>query len=248
MWRVARNDLRSRYAGSLLGVSWAIATPLLMLGVYAAVYAVIFRITVPGFSTSQYVLYIFAGLVPYMMTADAIVTSLTSVMASRSVWMNTVFPVDLAPPKCVLLSQVPMVTGFVVILLGLAALGQLRWTVVLFPVVWAFHVLALVGVTWVLALVTLVFRDLQNAAGVVLMMLMIASPIAYTPEMVPRQLRILLVANPYYPFLSAYQHVTVLGELPDLEIVAAMVLIGVGTFAFGGYFFSRAKRVMLDYV
>lgn len=246
--RVSATELRSRYAGSLFGLGWALLTPLLMLGVYAAVYAVIFRVRVPGLSTAEYVMYIFAGLVPYLMMADAIGTSVTSVIASRSVWTNTVFPVDLAPPKAVLLSQVPMAAGLTVILGGLAAIGKLQWTVVLLPAVWGLHVLAVLGVTWILALVNLVFRDLQNAIGVLLMILMIASPIAYTPEMVPPELRFLLLANPYYPFLTAYQQVTVLGELPSAGTFAAMLVIGGGLFAIGGYFFSRAKSVMLDYV
>jgi lipopolysaccharide transport system permease protein len=246
--RVSRNELRSRYAGSLFGVGWALLTPLLMLAVYAAVYVVIFNIRIPGLTTSQYVLYVFAGLVPYLMTSEALATSVTSVITSRSVWTNTVFPVDLAPPKSVLLSQVPMVAGFVVILGALAALGQLRWTVLLLPLVWGLHVLALVGVTWVLALVNLVFRDLQNVIGLLLMVLMIASPIAYTPDMVPPQLRVMLWANPYYPFLTAYQQVTVLGEVPSAGTFVAMAAVGAGLFALGGYFFSRAKSVMLDYV
>jgi lipopolysaccharide transport system permease protein len=246
--RVSGTELRSRYAGSLFGLGWALLTPLLMLGVYAAVYALIFRVRVPGLSTAEYVLYIFAGLVPYLMTADAIGSSVTSVIASRSVWTNTVFPVDLAPPKAVLLSQVPMTAGLTVILGGLAAIGKLQWTIVLLPVVWGLHVLAVLGVTWILALVNLVFRDLQNAIGVLLMILMIASPIAYTPDMVPPELRFLLVANPYYPFLTGYQQVTVLGELPSVGTFAAMLAIGGGLFAIGGYFFSRAKGVMLDYV
>jgi lipopolysaccharide transport system permease protein len=246
--RVSRNELRARYAGSLFGIAWVLLTPLLMLAVYAAVYVAIFNVRVPGLSTPQYVLYVFAGLVPYLMTSEAIATSVTSVIASRSVWTNTVFPVDLAPPKTVLLSQMPMVAGFTIILVGLAATGQLRWTLLLLPIVWAFHVLALIGITWVLALVNLVFRDLQNVVALVLMVLMVASPIAYTPDMVPAELRVLLLVNPYYPFLTAYQHLTVLGDLPSPGALAAMVAVGGGLFVLGGYFFSRAKSVMLDYV
>lgn len=246
--RVSWSELRARYAGSLFGVGWSLLTPLLMLAIYAAVYAVIFDIRIPGLTTSEYVLYIFAGLVPYLMTSEAIGTSVTSVIASRSVWTNTVFPVDLAPPKSVLLSQVTMLAGFGVILGALAVRGQLRWTVLVLPVVWGLHVLALLGVTWMLALVNLVFRDLQNAIGLLLMALMIASPIAYTPEMVPQNLRILLLANPYYPFLTGYQHLTVLGDLPGPATFGAMAVVGIGLFVVGGYFFSRAKPVMLDYV
>jgi homopolymeric O-antigen transport system permease protein len=100
----------------------------------------------------------------------------------------------------------------------------------------------------VVALVNLVFRDLQNVIGLLLMAVMIASPIAYTPEMVPPDLRVLLFVNPYYPFLLAYQQVTVLGQLPSLGTFVGMLAFGGGLFVFGGYFFSRAKRIVMDYV
>lgn len=246
--RVSTNELRSRYAGAVFGMGWVFLTPLLMLSIYAVVYLLIFRVRVPGLSASQYVLYIFSGLVPYLMTSEAVASSVTSVISSRSVWTNTVFPVDLAPVKAVLLSQLSMVIGMVAIVAGLVGTGSLRWTIVLVPVVWVLHVVALIGLTWILSLVNLVFRDLQNLIGLALMVLMVASPIAYTPAMVPAHLKLLLLANPYYPFLVSYQELIVLGKIPSLTVVLSMIVISASLFLTGGYFFSRAKPVMLDYV
>src|SRR5262249_55478963 len=42
--RISRSELRTRYAGSLLGLGWAVLAPLLVLGVYAAVYLAILRV------------------------------------------------------------------------------------------------------------------------------------------------------------------------------------------------------------
>jgi len=38
--RVTRNELVARYAGSVLGVGWALLTPLVMIAIYAVVYLV----------------------------------------------------------------------------------------------------------------------------------------------------------------------------------------------------------------
>src|SRR5260370_23455236 len=70
--RVTRNELVARYAGSVLGVGWALLTPLVMMAIYAVVYLVIFRVQVPGLTPGQYVLFIFAGLVPFLMTSEAL--------------------------------------------------------------------------------------------------------------------------------------------------------------------------------
>lgn len=246
--RVARHELRARYAGSVLGVGWAVLTPLVLLGVYAAVYLVIFQIKVPGLSATQYVLLIFSGLVPFLATSEALVTGVGAVVANKSVLSNTVFPIDLAPAKAVLLSQVTMIVGFAVIVVVLAGTAHLSWTVLLVPIVWALHLLALMGLVWILSLVNLVFRDLQNLIGLALMGLMIASPIAYTPEMVPPGLKLLVVLNPFAYFVTAYQRLAVLGQVPAIWEMLVLVTISTGTFLIGGYFFIRAKRVLIDYV
>jgi lipopolysaccharide transport system permease protein len=248
LWRVTRNELVARYAGSVLGVGWALLTPLVMIAIYAVVYLVIFRVQVPGLTPGQYVLFIFAGLVPFLMTSEALGSGVGSVIANKAVLSNTVFPIDLAPPKAVLLSQVPMVVGMSAILLTMPFVGTPSWTISLLPLVWILHVMALTGVVWMLSLVELVFRDLQNLVQLLLLMMMIASPIAYTPSMVPRSLRPLLLLNPFAYFVTVYQHVLVLGTLPSLSVSLVLVVMSVGLFLLGGQFFARAKRALIDYV
>lgn len=106
--RVTRGELSARYAGSLLGPLWAVIAPALILAVYAVVYMQIFRVRVPGLDSAGYVLYVFAGLVPYLACAEAVSTGVSSVITNKSVLNNTVFPIDLAPVKAVLLSQTTM--------------------------------------------------------------------------------------------------------------------------------------------
>src|SRR5262249_12954536 len=96
-------------------------------GIYAVVYLVVLRVEVPGLSPVQYVLLIFAGLVPFLMTAEALTLGVTAVVANRSVLNNTVFPIDLAPAKSVLLAQMPMVVGLMTILVALGLTGTISW-------------------------------------------------------------------------------------------------------------------------
>ncbi len=124
----------------------------------------------------------------------------------------------------------------------------MKWTIVLLPLVWILHLMALTGVVWVLSLVGLVFRDLQNIVHLTLLVLMIASPIAYTPAMVPARMRLLLTLNPLAYFVTAYQHVLVLGKVPSWPFSLVLVVMSVGLFLGGGYFFGRAKKVLIDHV
>ncbi len=248
LWRITRNELTTRYAGSIFGLGWSVLTPLMMLAIYAVVYLLIFRVHVPGLSSARYVLFIFSGLVPFLMTSEALSIGVVSVVANKAVLSNTVFPIDLAPAKAVLLSQVTMVVGIAVILLASILTRTLPWTVILLPVLWGLHVLALTGLLWILSLINLVFRDLPNLINLLLMMIMILSPIAYTPDMVPASLKPVLILNPMAYFVVAYQQTLILGRLPGVGNVLVLTVLSVGLFAIGGYFFARAKPVFIDYV
>jgi lipopolysaccharide transport system permease protein len=229
-------------------VAWVLLGPLLILGIYALVYLEIFRLQPPGFSKEHYVFYIFAGLVPFLVTAEAISNAVGSVSANKSVLMNTVFPIDLVPVKAVLMSVGTMVVGMAIVVGGTAATGSIGLTVLLLPIVVALHFMALIGVAWVISLLNVVFRDLQSLIAALLLILLIASPIAYTPTMVPPGLRPLLDLNPFSYFVRAYQQILVVGTVPGPWLLAGLLVLSGVAFLSGSWLFHRAKRVIVDYV
>ena len=248
LWRVTRSELAGRYAGSLLGIGWSVVSPLLLIIIYAAVYLIIFQVRVPGLSPEGYVIYVFSGLVPFLATSEAIALGVPSIITSKAVLNNTVFPIDLAPVKAVLLSQVTMVVGISVIVLGAFLTQTISWTILLVPAIWFLQIMALIGLNWILALLNVVFRDLQNLISAILMLLMVVSPIAYTPEMVPPNLVAIIFLNPFAYFVTAYQSTIVLGKIPNVFNLVALLVIAIGLFVLGNWIFSRAKRVVTDYV
>jgi homopolymeric O-antigen transport system permease protein len=245
--RVTRSDLTARYVGSLLGIGWTVVTPALFLSIYAVLYLFVYDAPVEGLSNAQFVVYLTAGIVPYLVTAEAIGSGVSAVVANRSVLTNVVFPIDLLPPKAVLMAQPTMAVGMAMTVLGALATGLASWYLLLIPVVWAFQVLALLGVTWILSLVNIVLRDLTHLIGILLILLLIASPIAYSTDKVPDGLRFILALNPLAYFILAY-HALVLGELPSPLTSAGVVVFSLVVFGLGGWFFARMKAALIDYV
>jgi lipopolysaccharide transport system permease protein len=248
LWRSTRNEIRARYAGSILGASWVFVAPALLLTVYGLVYLAVYRIRTPGLGSAVFVLYIFAGLVPFLMTAESLTQGANSVVANRSLLTNTVFPIDLAPVRAVLAAVPILLVGTGMVIVGSAVAGRTDWPLVLLPLVMALQVLSLIGVTWFLSLLTVVARDFQYVLAVLMLVLLVASPIAYTTDMIDGPVRILIYVNPLAWFVLAYQKILVLGESPAPIHWAGLVLAGLGVFAAGSRFFSWAKGVAMDYV
>jgi lipopolysaccharide transport system permease protein len=248
LWRVTRDDVRARHAGSVLGLAWFVLSPLLVLSVYAAIYLLVFRVRVEGLTSAEYVLLVFAGLVPFLATGEALGHGVPSVVLGRGVLTSTVFPMELVPARAVLAAQGVMAVGLVVVLAGALVTGRLRWTALLVPVLWLLQALFLLGVVWIMSILNVVLRDLQHAITLLLMVLLVASPIAYTPEMVPARLRPLLLLNPLAWFITAWQEVLVLGRVPSAGHLLTLLALSFGAFFLGAWFFARVKRMWIDYV
>jgi homopolymeric O-antigen transport system permease protein len=222
--------------------------PALVLGLYALIYVQIFKIRAPTLSQGEYVLFIFCGLVPLLSTAEAFQSSLAAIVANKAVLASTVYPIDLTPVSGVLVAQGTMAVGLAGIVIGGALLGTLPVTAPLALVVWALLVMGLVGLGWLLALLNVLVRDLQQLITLLIILLLIASPIAFTPEQVPGELKVLILLNPFAYFVRAFQDVLVLGEVPSPLLWLAMVLIASGLFVAGSWVFDRLKLVVIDHV
>jgi len=99
-----------------------------------------------------------------------------------------------------------------------------------------------------LSLVALVFRDVFMLIQYVVIALLVITPIAYTPNMVPPQLKVLMYANPLYYFISSYQHLVLANTLPPVEVMVIGFIMSVGMLAAGLWFFRRTSVFLSDLI
>ena len=239
--------IRQRFAGSALGLIWLALGPVLLLGLYAVIYLFIFQVRPVGMDSPTYVLYIFSGLVPLMAFSQGFMQGTGSLAANSEILLNTIFPAELVPLRECAVAVVSLTIGLVVTAVFGAALGKAAWAWLLVPVFLALLLLMLAGVVWVLSLVNLVFKDIQQLLSYVTIVLLVASPIAYAPSMLSAKMQLLIYLNPLAYFVIALQSLIVLGRMPPLPIIAGCFGFAVGSFVVGAWIFSRAKMVFLDY-
>ncbi|PYS33712.1 MAG: sugar ABC transporter permease, partial [Acidobacteria bacterium] len=70
---LTKRELAARYRGSVLGILWAILTPVVMIAIFTIIFAGIFKAKF-GASSSQwdYALYLFCGLLPWNAFQEAL--------------------------------------------------------------------------------------------------------------------------------------------------------------------------------
>lgn len=246
--QTTQNEIRSRYAGSVLGLAWLVLYPLLFLASYALVYLYIFKVRFGLFDSNEYVVLIFCGLIPFLGFAEGLSLGVGSVTSNANLIKNTLFPIELIPVKAVMVTQSTQVVGTGLLLITLVLLGKISAWALLFPVIWFAQILFTIGLVWILSSLNVFLRDLQNMIAVLILILMMISPIAYTADMVPEALRPYLAINPLYYMIVASQDCLMLGRFPREGTFWVLILIAGVSFWTGHWFFSRMKRVFADNV
>ena len=242
-------DLKQRYTGSLLGIFWAFLFPFLQLSILAGLYTVIFKVRPSGLGQWEYVLLVFSGLVPLLTFSAAVTACSSSLTANKNLLLNTIFPAELIPMRSALSAHVPGLSGlFITLILGII-LGKLSWqTIILVPAFWILLMMFAIGVGWILSLFSLVIKDIQHGIGLILMLMTILSPFAFTPEMVPETLKFIIYLNPLSYFVLSFQQIIAYGAWPDFISVTGSIILGLGFFLLGYYVFLKGKFEFFDYV
>lgn len=245
LFRTVLTDVRSRFSGSILGLFWLVLHPLLFLGAYALVYLLIFKVRFQLFDSNEYVVLIFCGLIPFLGIAEALGTGVGAVTSNRTLIKNTLFPIAMIPVKTVLAGQTVQLAGTMLLLVALLLVGRLSLWIFWVPVIWMLQLLFMCGLVWILSSLAVFFRDLQYMIATLILLLMMVSPIAYTPDMLPEGIRPLLWYNPLSHMIICYQDVLMLHRFPGAQfwVFAAISLF---CFYFGHFFFSRLQKLFAD--
>jgi lipopolysaccharide transport system permease protein len=247
IWSTTLHDIKTKNAGSMLGYAWLILYPLLFLSMYAVVYLMIFKIRLQVLSPYEYVLLIFCGLVPFLSFAEALGRGVGSVTSNANLIKNTLFPIEFIPVNIVLSSLIILVVGFTILTVITFFMGKLGWTYgFLFLIIFE-QIIFTIGLVWILSAINVFFRDLGQITSILILMLMMISPIAYTEDMIPEGLRMILHFNPLYYLIILYQKILMFNEI-DFRLLSIFTVLSLLHFILGYYVFTKLKGVFSDYV
>jgi lipopolysaccharide transport system permease protein len=247
IWSTTLHDVKTKNAGSALGYAWLLLYPLLFLGMYAIVYLMIFKIRLEVLSPYEYVLLIFCGLIPFLSFAEALSRGVTAVSSNANLIKNTLFPIEFIPINIVLSSQVILFVGFIILSLITLFMGNLGWNYWFIFIVLFEQLLFTIGLVWILSAVNVFFKDLGQIISIIILMLMMISPIAYTEDMIPEGLRVVLYFNPLYYLILLYQKILMFNQI-DWKLLSIFTILSIAHFVLGYYFFTKLKGVFSDYV
>lgn len=216
-------NLKVRYRGSVLGVYWSMLNPLLMTGVYTAVFGATFA-SYYGDSILKYMLAVFTGLSVIHFFSAATSQALGSVVENGALLNKISLPASLFPASTVMANAFQFVVGTLPLLILLAVINSHSLVTV---IALALPLLALtcvsLGAGFLLSALYVFFRDLPYFYEIAMYALRIGTPVFYPAEIVPEKIRGFVVWNPLSMIIESVRNTVLLSTMPSLQLTLALV-------------------------
>jgi lipopolysaccharide transport system permease protein len=242
VWR----DLKVRYRQTAFGVLWAILQPVGLALIFS-----LFLGGLRGISPSgvPYGLFVLIGLVPWMLFSQTLNRASESLVQAADIIQKVYFPRLLLPLSAVGSPLVDFAIGLIVVAVAAILAGFVPGLTVLWvlPLTALAVAAALAAGIWLAAL-NVRYRDVRHAVPFLTQIWLFASPVIYSPELVPAAIRPIYHLNPMAGVVEGFRW-ALLGEgaPPVGPTLLSAAVTGIVLVA-GLAYFRRVERAFADVI
>jgi ABC-type polysaccharide/polyol phosphate export permease len=235
---MVRRDVLVRYRETIIGVGWALFTPVVNMIVFTVIFNRVAKIQ----TDVPYPIFSYCGLLPWTLLASSLKTSVNSLVMNKNLITKVYFPREILPFSCVMISLLDFAIGSVVLAALMVYYHIPPATTVWFvPVLIFVQVIFAAGVSLTISMANLWFRDVKYVFDVVLQLWMFATPVVYPVRNVGEPLHTILMLNPMTPIIDGYREVILYGRLPPAGPLGAAAAGSFVLFGIAWLLFHRAE-------
>jgi homopolymeric O-antigen transport system permease protein len=247
---LTKRELAARYRGSILGIIWAVLTPVVMIAIFTLIFSGIFKAKF-GANSSQwdYALYLFCGLLPWNAFQESLQLSSNTIVAHANLVKRVVFPLETLPVSICLAALANQLFGTIVLIVAAIILGGgVHATILYLPLVLLPQLIFTCGLSWLVASLGVFIRDIVQGIALVLMAWMYLTPIIYPESLVPAAYRMAVNLNPFTPLVRNYRRFLLEGAPPDWTGLAYFTAFALLSFIVGYWWFARTRKNFADVI
>lgn len=233
---VAR-DFKTKYKRSVLGVFWSFLNPLLTMTVQYVVFSTLFRNDI-----KNYAVYLLAGIISYSFFNEVTTMCLQSISGNANLIKKVYIPKYIFPLSRTLSSGINLAISLVPLLLISLITGvTLQKSIILMFYFVVCLIIFSLGVGLLLSALMVFFRDIQFLWSVVVMMWQYATPIFYSPSIIPARFSFILHLNPLYHFIKNIRICIIDGISPEPRAYMYCFVFALISLLFGAFIFKKTQ-------
>ena len=206
VFSLAKNDFKTKYAGSYFGTVWAFIQPIVTICVYWFVFGLALR---NGSDKGvPFVLWLIAGLIPWFFFQEGLIGGTNALLEYNYLVKKVVFRIDILPMVKVVSAVFVHLFFILVALILYTAMGCYPTVYTIQVIYYTFCIFVLVlGITYMTSSVVVFFRDLTQVINIALQVGVWMTPIMWSMEDlgITGILASILKLNPMFYIVQGYR-------------------------------------------
>ena len=247
---LVKRNFKTRYLGSVLGFSWNIVHPLIMILIYTVIFSKIMGAKLaPDAGPFSYSIYLCSGLIVWNFISEIIVQSATTFLNSATFMKKMKFPPIVLFGVTTVSAAINFLIAFSIFLIALALIKPIS-----LPMLFMYFFVVILagifctGIGVMIGCLIVFIRDFEQLTGVVMQLGFWFTPIVYTPAVLPDIVKKILFFNPAFAFIEPLHQIMYYGRVPDTEfwpIMAGWILLSCSS---GAWVYHRTISRVRDHI
>ncbi|MBC3889901.1 ABC transporter permease [Acetobacterium paludosum] len=202
--KFSKNDFKSRYAGSFLGILWAFIQPTVTIAVYWVVFGLGLKSSPAG--GMPFVLFLITGIIVWFFFSEGLVNGTNCFREYNYLVKKVTFNIKILPTVKIISSLYThaFFIAFAVVMVLLYGYSITPYFLQIFYYLFCLIVF-LTGLTWVTASLQPFFTDILQFINVAMQVLFWGTPILVPIETYPVGLLRIMKLNPLYYIVQGYR-------------------------------------------
>lgn len=243
-----KRDFQLKYGNSVLGASWTVINPLAMIVIYTVIFSQVMRAKLPGVDHGfAYSIYICSGLLTWGLFAEIVGRGQNIFIENANLLKKISFPRITLPVISVFNAGINFAIIFGLFLVFLITAGFWPgWIVFVAIPVLIIQLIFSIGLGISLGVLNVFFRDVGQFFSIFIQFWFWFTPIIYPVSILPESIKPLMLMNPIYPLIDAYQTIFVNGQWPNFANLIYPATLGIILCVAAFYLFRKYIGEMVD--
>jgi lipopolysaccharide transport system permease protein len=238
-------DIKLRYKQTGLGIVWAVLQPILTMIIFTIFFGGLAKIPSEGI---PYPLFVLAALLPWMLFAEGLTRSTTTMVTNANIITKVYFPRLIMPLSCIISPLVDFMISFVILIGMMFYFGfTLTPNIIFLPCFLLLAIATSLGVGLWLSALNIKYRDFQYTVPFLIQIWMFASPVVYASSLVPESLRVIYGLNPMAGVIEGFRWALLGKEMPGPMIFVSVAVVAI-LLVSGMFYFRRMEQYYADIV
>jgi lipopolysaccharide transport system permease protein len=242
VWR----DIKVRYKQTVLGATWAILQPFLTMLVFSLFFGRLAKIPSDGV---PYPIFVYAALVPWTFFSTGLTRGSDSLVGNAELVKKVYFPRLAMPIARIIAGLLDFALAFTILAFMMVHYHMLpSGNVVWLPFFALLAIATVLGVSFWLSALNVLFRDVQFVTPFLTQFLLFATPIAYPSSLLPHAWRGLYGINPMVSVVEGFRWALLGTHLDLMPVLGVSISSALVILISGAFYFRRVERTFADVI